>query len=66
MSTNSVIPGLKDDELKSKVVKNVETINNLKLDAKTYAKGVRDTVKELEAENAECIQELENRKPVKK
>lgn len=50
-----------DAELKDKLVRNVDQINQLKTDKKDYCKGINDTVKELDAQNVEIVEELCNR-----
>jgi hypothetical protein len=55
-----------DDEIKDAVVRNVERINNLKEDKKSYSKGINDTIKETEARNKAACEELDMRSGKKK
>lgn len=53
-----VLEGLSESELKDTIVKNVARQQRLKEDAKAYAKGAREAIKELEERNADCLELL--------
>lgn len=53
-----VLEGLTEQQLKDTIVKNVAQQLHLKEDAKAYAKGAREAIKELEDRNADCLELL--------
>lgn len=50
-----------DAELKEKVVRNVDQTNQLKAERKAFSAGIRDTIKELDTQNAAILEELDSR-----
>lgn len=51
-----VLEGLTEQELKDTIIKNVSEINQVKEDAKMYAKGARETVKSLDERITDCLE----------
>lgn len=53
-----ILEGLTEQQLKDTIVKNVAAQLHLKEDAKAYAKGAREAIKEIEERNADCLELL--------
>lgn len=51
-----VLEGLSEQELKDTIIKNVSEINQVKEDAKMYAKGAREAIKALDDRITDCLE----------
>jgi hypothetical protein len=51
-----VLEGLTEQELKDTIIKNVSEINQVKEDAKIYAKGAREAIKSLDERISDCLE----------
>ena len=51
-----VLEGLTEQELKDTIIKNVSEINQVKEDAKVYAKGAREAIKSLDDRITDCLE----------
>lgn len=51
-----VLEGLSEQELKDTIIKNISEINQVKEDAKIYAKGAREAMKSLDERITDCLE----------